>query len=322
MEKIFIKLLFLVSFLLVIVVAASNKVENTSGRKENYVELDSSYAAYFPLAIGNSFTYLKTSTAIPPITPYKIKAKITKDTIMGGKRYFYCSNFPFIGSGWVRFDTATGNLLLRTTSSGCSQYPNDLIMDSLRSKINDQISCTFSFWYTRKCTDTSSVTIFNTTIKSKYFLHDGLMYGYSRYAKNIGMTYECSGEPPPCLDFYDLKGCVVNGILYGDTSLTDVRNISVEVPEQSMLYLNYPNPFNPVTRIKFNLKEDGKRNTQDVKLTVYDILGKEIKTLVNEELQEGTYEVTFDGSNLPGGVYFYRLTAGTYNETKKMLLNK
>jgi len=88
------------------------------------------------------------------------------------------------------------------------------------------------------------------------------------------------------------------------------------------LYQNYPNPFNPVTKIKYDLKKEFRSQESEVKLSIFDILGKKIKDLVSEKLQPGTYEVTFDGSNLPSGVYFYKLSAGNYTETEKMLLLK
>jgi flagellar hook assembly protein FlgD len=77
-----------------------------------------------------------------------------------------------------------------------------------------------------------------------------------------------------------------------------------------------------VTKIKFDIPSEGKSQKAKVKLVIYDILGKEIRTLVNEQLQPGTYEVTFDGSNLPSGVYFYQLRAGEFVETKKLVLLK
>jgi hypothetical protein len=89
-----------------------------------------------------------------------------------------------------------------------------------------------------------------------------------------------------------------------------------------MLYQNYPNPFNPSTKIKFNIASNVRSQTANVKLIIYDIIGREIKILVNEQLQPGTYEVTFDGSALPSGVYFYKLETGNYTETEKMLLLK
>ncbi len=91
-----------------------------------------------------------------------------------------------------------------------------------------------------------------------------------------------------------------------------------------ILYQNYPNPFNPTTTIKFTIPsvETPYRASLQTKLIVYDILGREVKTLINKQLQPGEYEVQFDGSNLPSGVYFYRLNAGEFSDSKKMFLIK
>jgi hypothetical protein len=78
---------------------------------------------------------------------------------------------------------------------------------------------------------------------------------------------------------------------------------------------NYPNPFNPTTMLSFQLPE-----VSDVRLVVYDILGREVVTLVNERKAPGSYSVTFDGSYLSSGVYFYRIVAGSFTETKRLLL--
>jgi len=95
---------------------------------------------------------------------------------------------------------------------------------------------------------------------------------------------------------------------------TDV--ISLEDPITSFgLFQNYPNPFNPTTNIEFRITEFGLTT-----LRVYDVLGKEITTLVNEEKPAGSYEVEFSAANLPSGVYFYKLQAGSFVETKKMVL--
>ncbi len=80
---------------------------------------------------------------------------------------------------------------------------------------------------------------------------------------------------------------------------------------------NYPNPFNPTTVISYSVP-----TSCQVRLTVLDILGREIVELVNEQKFAGTYEVKFTASNLPSGIYFYRLTAGSFSETKKMILIK
>jgi hypothetical protein len=92
---------------------------------------------------------------------------------------------------------------------------------------------------------------------------------------------------------------------------------SNEVPRSFSLFQNYPNPFNPSTKIKFSITK-----SSEVKLNVFDALGTEISTLVSEQLKPGFYEAEFDGSKYSSGTYFYRLSAGDYTETKKMLLVK
>lgn len=101
-----------------------------------------------------------------------------------------------------------------------------------------------------------------------------------------------------------------------------IKPIGTEVPNEFSLQQNYPNPFNPSTKIKFQVA-----SSKFVKLVVYDILGKEIATLVNENLKAGLYEVPFSISQfsenqIPSGIYYYRLTAGDFNETKSMVLIK
>jgi hypothetical protein len=103
-----------------------------------------------------------------------------------------------------------------------------------------------------------------------------------------------------------------------DTQLiTGIIKTSTEIPVKYLLSQNYPNPFNPMTNVKFSMLNAG-----NVKIVVCDIQGREVQTLVNERLSEGTYEVKFDGSMLNSGVYFYRMVSGEFTETKRMLLLK
>ena len=113
------------------------------------------------------------------------------------------------------------------------------------------------------------------------------------------------------------------------SELVPVIENNAELPNDFKLHQNYPNPFNPETKIRFEVPlNQGRRASEEVglkgvvSLKVFDILGKEIATLVNKPLNPGTYEVTFDGSNLPSGVYFYRLTTDGFSETKKMVIMK
>ncbi|MBZ0178603.1 MAG: T9SS type A sorting domain-containing protein [Melioribacteraceae bacterium] len=95
------------------------------------------------------------------------------------------------------------------------------------------------------------------------------------------------------------------------------------IPIPFELKQNYPNPFNPTTTIEYTIPEVGGENLhpqQSVKLIVYDILGREVATLVNEQQKMGRYKVVFNASKLSSGVYLYRLTSGDYSEVKKMIL--
>jgi hypothetical protein len=83
---------------------------------------------------------------------------------------------------------------------------------------------------------------------------------------------------------------------------------------------NYPNPFNPTTKIKFTIP--AVETQQTVSLQIYDVLGRKILTLLNNKLQPGEYEVQFNPSNLPSGIYYYKLTSGEFSETRKMVLIK
>jgi hypothetical protein len=107
-------------------------------------------------------------------------------------------------------------------------------------------------------------------------------------------------------------------LVRGGNVTTDVnqdRFGSGAIPENFALKQNYPNPFNPSTRISFELPSESF-----VSLKVYDVLGKEVATLVSDKLAAGRYEVTFNGSQLTSGVYFYRLQAGSFIETRKLVL--
>jgi photosystem II stability/assembly factor-like uncharacterized protein len=101
-----------------------------------------------------------------------------------------------------------------------------------------------------------------------------------------------------------------------------VKKISSLVPDGFKLYDNYPNPFNPSTRIKFSIPPSKGVGGMYIWLIIYDALGREIETLVNEKLSAGTYEVEWSAEKYTSGIYFYRLTTDGYSVTKKMVLIK
>ena len=114
---------------------------------------------------------------------------------------------------------------------------------------------------------------------------------------------------------------------YGITSFEDSINVSIhgndQIPGKYQLYQNYPNPFNPSTVIRYTIQdENNNMSSVQTTLKVYDFLGNVVATLVNKLQQPGNYEIEFSASNLSSGIYFYQLRAGTFIQTKKMILLK
>lgn len=89
------------------------------------------------------------------------------------------------------------------------------------------------------------------------------------------------------------------------------------MPGGFLLEQNYPNPFNPKTIINYQISKEGL-----VTLKLYDVLGNEIKTLINDQKSSGNYSVELDASELPSGIYYYQLVAGSYSSTKKLIVLK
>jgi hypothetical protein len=106
--------------------------------------------------------------------------------------------------------------------------------------------------------------------------------------------------------------------------ITHVSERTAGIAQEFMLSQNYPNPFNPSTRIKYTVGGAGNQGpgASNTRLVVYDLLGREVAVLVNEKKAPGSYEVEFDASGLASGVYMYRLTAGSFIQTRKMLVIK
>jgi hypothetical protein len=151
---------------------------------------------------------------------------------------------------------------------------------------------------------------------------------------NSGQSWWVLGEGLPILPVGDIEihpttrelvaGTYGRSMYKIDLNLIPT-NVESSEPIVSEFYLeqNYPNPFNPSTKIKFtipNVIASGTKQSQQVLLKVYDILGNEISTLVNEEKPAGTYEVEFHSEGLTSGVYFYKLQVADLSQTKKMIL--
>ncbi len=174
----------------------------------------------------------------------------------------------------------------------------------------------------------AKVTIAGFDIDSSEVYSDSLFGMYYRMiiAGNYNLTFSAPGyysKTVQNINTINDQAVVVNVKLRPITTGIAGNN---EIPNEFRLYQNYPNPFNPSTKIRFditsNLKAGVKGETSNAKLKIFDVLGREVSTLVNEQLKPGTYEVDFDGSNYTSGVYFYKLSTERYTETRMMILIK
>lgn len=159
----------------------------------------------------------------------------------------------------------------------------------------------------------------NTTKKAVKLIADGIenFYNYEVYLldKNLNKFYNLKEQNEINLSsVHEKYNCQ---LLIGDENY--INNLKTGyIPPEYSLSQNYPNPFNPTTLIKYQIRE----NNTFVELKVFNILGKEVKTLVNEVQDSGTHEVEFNAANFSSGVYFYTIKAGSYSATKKMILTK
>ena len=154
------------------------------------------------------------------------------------------------------------------------------------------------------------ILISNDNGNSFYQLNNGYPFNTSVCSFNYNNNYLFSGT---------LNGFYRQPVVSNLMAITEVEeeNNNEVIPSAYALHQNFPNPFNPSTTISFSIP-----NTEFVTLKIYDSVGKEVETLVNENLPAGSYNKQFNATNLASGVYFYRLQAGSYYQTNKMILMK
>ena len=315
--------------------AYSQENENNINIKEQFYFTPTSFddsARYFPLKIGNKFyykyknTYHRSNPDSTAVDSSYYVSRITDTVRFYGKLYYKMNLFLVdTAIGYFRYDADSGFFMVYDTWGWCSHENKYFKFISVLNEMGYG-SC-LKHNIAQKCTALKDTAEFNLQRKLKtFYLSTGSQshfYFYNTiFVKDIGLTqyiYSYTENLPAVTSTneYNLIGAYVNGVKYGDTNTVGIKTIGNTVPDKFALYQNYPNPFNPSTNIKYQIA-----NNKLVILKIYDILGKEVETLVNENQKPGTYEVTFDGSKLSSGIYFYTLTAGEYNETKKMVLIK
>jgi Secretion system C-terminal sorting domain len=286
------------------------------------------YLSWYPLQVGNEWIYNSTTVKYEPIGPYVgsqysysiSSKKVIGDTTMPNHKKYYIIYDSEWDTLFERIDTVTGQIFRYNTdtSLGYYEYAVDNLLANLGDTVNTHNHARYGAPYS-VFQKIDTLNLFNSIYLERYFQLYGSLYGFSySFAKGIGLDsrhYE--------FDFGDtyetLKGAIINGVIYGDTTITAIKKHE-NTPTRFNLSQNYPNPFNPTTIINYSIPAG--QNVSTVQLKVYDILGRVVATLGNKEQRPGNYKVQFNASNLASGIYFYRLKAGEFAETKKLVLLK
>lgn len=273
---------------------------------------------------GSSFVYAK------GILPFSIIA--TTDSI---KKYFQLHNFQkamlhaadlghYVGDGHQPFHITRNYDGQFTNQNGVhSRYETQLIN-------RDSANIIYSF---ENATYVSNINqfVFNFLYNNYRYVDSVLKYDSIAHAidPSYNATYyqrywELAGNLT--IKLFNNASHFIANLLYtswvNSGSPTSVVKTGTSLPEKYYLEQNYPNPFNPATKINFEIPRDAIREMQDVQLVILDVLGKEVATLVNEQLQPGSYEVEWNAANYPSGTYFYKLSSDVFSDSKRMLLIK
>lgn len=152
----------------------------------------------------------------------------------------------------------------------------------------------------------------NITVSAQQVQHNGKTYYFNRWEGTGSGSYTGTNSVAPIT----MNGFILQKAIY-DTIDVGISNYNSLIPDKFALYQNYPNPFNPVTNIKFDIAR-----TSMAFLIIFDMLGKEVVTLVNQNLAPGSYQYSFNASNFPSGIYYYKVKTAEFTEIKKMILLK
>jgi subtilisin family serine protease len=261
------------------------------------------------------------------------------------------SNYPYT-TYWM--DGRTQMLFTAAELTGAGATPNSAIIKIGFNVISADPATMNGFSVKFQHTTATSLTAFVTTgwttaftgtyavpgtgwqyitLPSPYFMYNGtsnllveICYDNSAYTQYS--TVNSTSASGKTWGYYtdNSTGCTMTGgaaqtnrpnTCFTLTNVSGTENISNIIPKEYSLKQNYPNPFNPVTKINFEIPKQGF-----VSLKIYDVLGREVKSLVNEIKAPGTYSVDFNGTELSSGVYFYRMESNGFTDIKKMMLIK
>lgn len=280
---------------------------------------------YYPLAIGNYWIYKVTDWSYPYYDEDTFTRKvISKETLSNGKEYFKIEekyyNSAYTSYVYERIDTVKG--FVCRFDNECANPDSEKVIDDFTADVGDSVLIQrFTVCWDSiltKFSESGSENIFNENRNFRTYEYSWLMSYTYKLAQGIGL-YNIRNGYDFGESYFFLNGCVINDVVYGDTTFTDVEEEQNTIPTEYKLEQNYPNPFNPNTKISWQTPVSSWQT-----LKVFDVLGNEIATLVNEYRNAGNYNVEFEIKNLElsSGIYFYQLKVGEFVETKKMIFLK
>ncbi len=275
---------------------------------------------YTSLDNGNTWTKLNSGLPTEGGVPVPVSSIISKDDVVILDTYE--GKYSLVNNSWVNISSSgfPANTYINTIT---------IFKGDIYFKTNNGLFISTDKGITKQELNTGLPSY--QYYQVELFIYEDGMYFLNN--EDLGSVYKLKGNEwveteftlPQNIRFTSLQssgkllyaGTYDNGIWKYNPSITSVDDESLS-PGSFSLSQNYPNPFNPVTTIKYSVGGSGSQ----VHLKIYNALGKEVQTLVNENKPAGVYDVTFNASNLPSGIYFYRIITNSFSETKKMILVK
>ena len=260
---------------------------------------------YYPLQKGNIWQYRSADL----MDPSYFEIKIIGDTTMPNKvTYRTFNGGSGFGSNYLRQENSKVYAYERTDSTEYLLLDFSAnINDTMCFRNNGNSAIVLKAKY-RDTTAHRNLWLFIDAVGTSSFRYD---FADWMVEDSVGLV-NIIGEPGMT---WHMTGAIIDGKIIG--TITGVKKQELIIPNHPSLFQNYPNPFNPSTEIRFSLP-----NQSHVSLKIFDLLGREIAVLANEVLEAGDHSVKWNAADAPSGIYFYRLEAGKFVETKKMILLK
>ncbi|MBW7888599.1 MAG: T9SS type A sorting domain-containing protein [Bacteroidetes bacterium] len=276
-----------------------------------FSQVDSSAESFFPHHVGNLWQYRF------PIGALAWTEKIDSvfvDTVGTIFIRFIYTNHDVNYSTHLWYIIKDSNLVYRDLLPRIPQ--NDGPLYKLDAKLGETWQTIIDPYPIAKINAIDSISIFGHLVNYKEIFYgwanssDSIWWNKRTIAEGFGLI---RAELEPMPEVY-LSGAIINNVQYGFLVSVPYQKI---LPEDFILHQNYPNPFNPSTTISYQLPEKNFVN-----LRVFDMLGREVALLVNEEKEKGSHQIRFTPTHLSSGVYLVRLTAGNFSQTTKIIYSK